>query len=67
MLSGAGGIGIGPDQLCPLLHQRNRFDDRLIAVGAGLSDHDIVGIDVIHRIPRILQGVDKPGLSDDVR
>lgn len=59
-------VGIGADQLGAGPHQRDRLEDVFIVVVAPLSDHNIVGIDIVHRDADIIEGVEEARRADGV-
>ena len=64
VLNGTGDVGVGPDELRAAQHQIDGFCQRVEGIGAPLSHHHIIGIHVIHGHPRVIQGVEQPGLAN---
>ena len=61
------GVGVGGDEARAVVDQPDRPGDRLERVGAGLAEHDVVGVAVGHHVADVVQRRGQPRLADDVR
>ena len=65
-LGGAGDIGIGADELGPLVYQFNGFLDFFKAVGSGFAYHHIIRVHIVHIDALVVQRFGQGRLADDI-
>src|SRR5438477_1764232 len=63
----AGRVRVGADELRPAVDQPDRGGDGLEAVGAGLPQHHVLGVQVGQHVPGVVQRGGQAGLADHVR
>src|SRR5438270_4255043 len=60
----AGRVRVGADELRPAVDQPDRGGDGLEAVGAGLPQHHVLGVEVGQHVPGVVQRGGQAGLAD---
>ena len=66
VLGRGGQVGVGTDQLGTVLHHFDRLFDLFIVQGAGLAEHHVIGVHVVHGKSRLVKGIGEAGLADHV-
>ena len=67
LVARAAAVGVGGDEARAVLDQPDRLGDRLERVGAGLAEHDVVGVAVGHHVADVVHRRDQAALPHDVR